>query len=59
MNFVKALNSVSSQVWAFIAMTMGAGFILHGSPEIGRELLMGAFALFKTTADSQGANEKI
>lgn len=54
MNFVKALNSVSSQVWAFMAMIMGAGFIVHGSPEIGRELLMGAFALFRTSSDTQG-----
>lgn len=53
MNFVKALNSVSSQVWAFMAMIMGAGFIAHGSTDIGRELLIGAFTLFKATAESQ------
>lgn len=53
MQFVKALNTVSSQIWALVAMLMGAGFIIHGDRETGTNLLMGAFALFRSTSEDK------
>jgi hypothetical protein len=53
MKFVQAINALNSQVWAFVAMLLGAFFVFKGQHEVGTNLLMGAFALFKTTSEAK------
>lgn len=63
--FVKSLNSLSSQVYAFITLLVGVFLILKGH-DVGKELVVGGFALLRvntTTAvdhiDVSQANVKV
>jgi hypothetical protein len=46
-NFVLAVNSVNSNVWAFVAMGIGVVLSVHGLA-VGESIIMGAFALWKS-----------
>lgn len=48
---VRALNSISSQVYAFVVLLVGVFLLIKGF-DFGRELIVGAFALLRTTGSS-------
>lgn len=49
--FVKILNSISSQVYAFGAILVGIFLVCKGQ-DIGKEIVLGGFTLMNTTMHS-------
>lgn len=50
-SFIAALNTIKSNIWAFLLILLGAGMVLKGHENIGGMLVTGSFAIIKTSAD--------
>lgn len=49
--FIKSLNSLSSQVYAFVVLLVGVFLILKGH-DVGKELVAGGFALLRVNSST-------
>ena len=47
MNFVKALNEISLNIWALVVMSGGIVLVLRGHADVGATLITGGFALLR------------
>lgn len=57
LNVVRALNTINSNVWAFILVLIGVFLVLHGSDK-GGELIVGGFAILKAKSDTVNTEVK-
>lgn len=46
-NLVRAINTINSNVWAFIVLLVGVFLVIHRI-DSGRELITGGFALLRS-----------
>lgn len=53
MKFVQALNSLNSNFLMLLVMAAGVWLTLHGHEAIGSNLLVGSFAILRSTTTSQ------
>lgn len=51
MNFVAAINTIRSNVWAVFLIVLGAGLLLKGHDAAGTSLITGSFAIIKVSAE--------
>lgn len=57
MGVVRAVNTINSNVWAFLCVLIGVFLSLHGS-QYGGELIVGGFATLKQSSP-QNSNTEI
>lgn len=44
-NFIHAINSISPSILGFVLILIGAGLTIHNTTDVGKELVVGGFAL--------------
>jgi hypothetical protein len=58
-NFVLAINTLGSNVWAVALVLIGVVLILKGHNTEGSALLLGSFGVFRSEANNSGTNRRV